>query len=425
MGAVLKLCAQEKELNNQEREINNHNHKNIFRKKYPTLDPKIMEGPQMDVPVGNGGQGPTSGGWQGMSIKDILERVDLFNFTTLVEDEDKKKETTPPKESPLIPDLKLIKAEPSMSTMKSAFLGPKIWKNPLSFHKLAGAGSGNNESMEATGAEFSVMNIDDFLSENNFDFGRISPPIEDDERGGKREGAPLANMDSYRSPCSVNSDDAMMDTEQPIASPMDPHSPPRNKDLVLKRKMRGGSPTPSDPSQWNKAKNELPKGENQFLYVESKRARLEREKEERKRREQEVQVEFTAEELALATIPGADFDPARRQFSMDELKPQPIIRKRRKSYVDQERKDDKYWEKRGKNNVAARRSREARRLKENQISLRTAFLEQQNTSLKEALQKLNERTEKLSLEKKILMDKLKRYESMSPFLVDENSSSDM
>ena len=85
-----------------------------------------------------------------------------------------------------------------MSTMKSAFLGPKIWKNPLSFHKLAGAGSGNNESMEATGAEFSVMNIDDFLSENNFDFGRISPPIEDDERGGKREGAPLANMDSYR-----------------------------------------------------------------------------------------------------------------------------------------------------------------------------------------------------------------------------------
>ena len=66
------------------------------------------------------------------------------------------------------------------------------------------------------------------------------------------------------------------------------------------------------------------------MYVESKRARLEREKEERKRREQEVQVEFTAEELALATIPGADFDPARRQFSMDELKPQPIIRKRRK-----------------------------------------------------------------------------------------------
>ena len=54
-----------------------------------------------------------------------------------------------------------------------------------------------------------------------------------------------------------------------------------------------------------------------------------KEREERRRRE-EVRVEFSAEELALATIPGADFDPARRQFSMEELKPQPIIRKRRK-----------------------------------------------------------------------------------------------
>ena len=65
------------------------------------------------------------------------------------------------------------------------------------------------------------------------------------------------------------------------------------------------------------------------MYVESKRARIEREKEERRRRE-EVRVEFSAEELALATIPGADFDPARRQFSLEELKPQPIIRKKRK-----------------------------------------------------------------------------------------------
>ena len=70
-------------------------------------------------------------------------------------------------------------------------------------------------------------------------------------------------------------------------------------------------------------------GKNEFLYVESKRARMEREKEERRRRE-EVRVEFSPEELALATIPGADFDPARRQFSLEELKPQPIIRKKRK-----------------------------------------------------------------------------------------------
>mgnify|MGYP001210426671 CR=1 FL=1 len=59
--------------------------------------------------------------------------------------------------------------------------------------------------------------------------------------------------------------------------------------------------------------------------MESKRARLEREKEERMRRE-EARTEFSAEELALATIPGADFDPRERSFNMEELKPQPIIR---------------------------------------------------------------------------------------------------
>ena len=94
------------------------------------------------------------------------------------------------------------------------------------------------------------------------------------------------------------------------------------------------------------------------------------------------------------------------------------------SYVSPDRKDEKYWEKRGKNNVAARRSREARRLKENQISLRTAFLEQQNASLKAALKSTTEKNEILSQEKKALVEKLKKYESVSPFL-DEQSSACM
>merc|ERR1711997_164037 len=136
------------------------------------------------------------------------------------------------------------------------------------------------------------------------------------------------------------------------------------------------------------------------------------EKEERRQRE-EARMEFSAEELALATVPGADFDPSNRHFSLDELRPQPIIRKRKKSYVAFDKKDDKYWEKRGKNNVAARRSREASRLKENQIALRTAYLEKQNYGLKAALQDVNMKNEKLALEKKILMEKLQKYELMA------------
>ena len=71
-------------------------------------------------------------------------------------------------------------------------------------------------------------------------------------------------------------------------------------------------------------------GENGFLYAESKRAKQEREKAEARKRKMEIPIEFAPEDLALATIPGADFDPKRRHFSADELRPQPIIRKRKK-----------------------------------------------------------------------------------------------
>ena len=43
-----------------------------------------------------------------------------------------------------------------------------------------------------------------------------------------------------------------------------------------------------------------------------------------------INFNVTEADLALATVPGADFDPKNRKFSPEELKPQPIIRKRKK-----------------------------------------------------------------------------------------------
>jgi hypothetical protein len=40
--------------------------------------------------------------------------------------------------------------------------------------------------------------------------------------------------------------------------------------------------------------------------------------------------EFSSADLALASAPGIYFDPRTRCFSPEELKPQPIIRKRSK-----------------------------------------------------------------------------------------------
>lgn len=72
-----------------------------------------------------------------------------------------------------------------------------------------------------------------------------------------------------------------------------------------------------------------------------------------------------------------DFDPRTRAFSDEDLKPQPIIKKSRKQFVPDDLKDDKYWARRRKNNLAAKRSRDARRMKENQIALRAGYLEKE------------------------------------------------
>ena len=51
-------------------------------------------------------------------------------------------------------------------------------------------------------------------------------------------------------------------------------------------------------------------------------------------------------------------------------------------------KDATYWERRKKNNEAAKRSRDARRAKEDEIAIRAAFLEQENSQLKWEIAKM-------------------------------------
>uniref|UniRef100_A0A8P4GJ56 HLF transcription factor, PAR bZIP family member b n=1 Tax=Dicentrarchus labrax TaxID=13489 RepID=A0A8P4GJ56_DICLA len=94
-------------------------------------------------------------------------------------------------------------------------------------------------------------------------------------------------------------------------------------------------------------------------------------------------------DLALSSVPGQEmFDPRKRKFSAEELKPQPMIKKARKVFIPEDLKDDKYWARRRKNNLAAKRSRDARRLKENQIAIRAGFLEKENSALRQEVGEL-------------------------------------
>ena len=58
-------------------------------------------------------------------------------------------------------------------------------------------------------------------------------------------------------------------------------------------------------------------------------------------------------------------------------------------------KDEAYWERRRKNNEAAKRSRDARRAKEDEIAIRAAFLEQENLKLRCEMVQLREENAKL------------------------------
>ncbi|KAM9561728.1 thyrotroph embryonic factor-like [Salvelinus alpinus] len=105
----------------------------------------------------------------------------------------------------------------------------------------------------------------------------------------------------------------------------------------------------------------------------------------------EVDVNFDPDptDLVLSSVPGGElFNPRKHKFSEEELKPQPMIKKAKKVYVPEDSKDEKYWHRRKKNNVAAKRSRDARRLKENQITVRAAFLERENTALRQEVGEL-------------------------------------
>lgn len=298
------------------------------------------------------------GNWNG-SFKELLDRLEESNMKMSAPQTVKTK-------------VEEVESAPSPG---SAYLGPKIWqKNTISLQQL-------NEE------DFFVMNMDDFFGDNSLGKDNLGGALK------KHELSP--GPDEMR--CANLSDIAMGSPSSPGMEAMSPGiavPSPRPGVIVSTKDCR---------------RNVMPNKENEFLYAESKRAKLEREKEE-KRRRIEVEMEFAPEDLALATVPGADFDPRARVFDVEELRPQPIIRKRPKLYVSETDKDDKYWDRRGKNNVAARRSREARRLKENQIALRASYLERENIAMKRKMEEAEFTVARLKIELDLTKRKLSKYE---------------
>uniref|UniRef100_A0A8C4T0C3 HLF transcription factor, PAR bZIP family member b n=1 Tax=Erpetoichthys calabaricus TaxID=27687 RepID=A0A8C4T0C3_ERPCA len=215
------------------------------------------------------------------------------------------------------------------SVPQSAFLGPTLWDKTLPY-------DGDTFQLE-------YMDLEEFLSEN----GIPSSPAQRDQN--QHQQAPLQPTPAPATPSVMDlSSRASTSVHPPMVSQNCMNSPVRSGKILSSSR---NTPSPIDPDS---------------IQVP-------------------VSYEPDPADLALSSIPGQEiFDPRKRKFSEEELKPQPMIKKARKVFIpDDMKQDDKYWARRRKNNMAAKRSRDARRLKENQIAIRAGFLEKENTALRQ------------------------------------------
>ena len=85
----------------------------------------------------------------------------------------------------------------------------------------------------------------------------------------------------------------------------------------------------------------------------------------------EVNLKFLFNEIFFFEITGQPMTLAQKEAARRSKKP-----------VPDEKKDETYWKRRHKNNMAAKRSREARRMKETDLSKRASVLEMEHDQLK-------------------------------------------
>ena len=240
--------------------------------------------------------------------------------------------------------------------MSAAFLGPTLWDKTLTY-------DGNDFKLE-------YMDLDEFLSEN---------------------GIPLAGEE---------------------LAPTEKTSPQKDDESSVKSALMEHSGTASSEETSDFSQDQQKISESMLVSPSSSPVR--------EPSPVNVPIDFALSptDVALATIPGQDeFDPRCHKFSEEELKPQPMIKKSKKVFIPEDMKDDKYWERRKKNNIAAKRSRDARRVKENQIAIKASYLSKENDALKSEVSGLKK--EVISL-KKIIANYEKKLQSLTEKLGDQS-----
>uniref|UniRef100_A0A8C5QWS2 HLF transcription factor, PAR bZIP family member n=1 Tax=Leptobrachium leishanense TaxID=445787 RepID=A0A8C5QWS2_9ANUR len=178
---------------------------------------------------------------------------------------------------------KKLEDEPVGSTIpQSAFLGPTLWDKTLPY-------DGDTFQLE-------YMDLEEFLSENG-----IPPSQSPHEINHHQSSIPPAAVNT---PSVINLSSRASTSILPVLMPPNcMHSPVRSAGQILLSNRN--TPSPIDPESIQVA----------------------------------VGYEPDPADLALSSVPGQEmFDPRKRKFSEDELKPQPMIKKARKIFISEELK---------------------------------------------------------------------------------------
>ncbi|XP_046576787.1 LOW QUALITY PROTEIN: thyrotroph embryonic factor-like [Haliotis rubra] len=305
----------------------------------------------------------------GLTLKALLENPELQSPPVANTEKDKKV------------------GKDGMYDSGSAFLGPNLW----------------DKTYDSTDFNLEYMDLDEFLSENGIPINLdnvlngtdvTSPeasksPPSNGQRSPK--ASPLPFVSRSPPPSQIQpSPSQIQPSPQPSPLPSPPQSPPQPVTPVatydnlpaspasaLAESKLGESKAPESPLSMTSSTAYSPVGSPAASP-------------------KSIDFSVSQDDLTLVNVEGQEnFDPRKRAFSEEELKPQPMIKKSRKIFVPDDNKDDKYWCRRKKNNVAAKRSRDARRIKENQIAMRASFLEKENSVLRTELEKIKKENSQL------------------------------
>jgi len=298
---------------------------------------------------------------RGLSLKDLLEKQDFPLLTS----SSKKQDTflLSPSGSKNYSDK--ASSDDEQSNI-SAFLGPNLW-----------------EKSYGTDFKLEYMDLDEFLVENGIPTDPIAETFDNQSEGSPGSTLEVKSSLSVSPPASPSVDENYINSDNESMSSI-PHS---------------GS---NSSSELKEEQDEILCPENDYDDEDD---------------DSDYVYGTASKKPGSSKAPGEKgFDPTKRKFSTDELKPQPLIKKSRKVFVPDDHKDDRYWARRKKNNVAAKRSRDARRVKENQIALRANFLESENQMMKAKLEKalkdmavIKKEKETLLSENLYLQKQLKKY----------------